>query len=163
MINKDTNTLLFCYICKNFKNCNIASSELRIKLMRDKCEMNLGMAKALSQAPDNPAGWTTSVHCSYYAVFQYMKYLLAEKANLRIPYEEQNRSGEGSHQYILDEIKNRIDNNNTARRIRDRILNLRQHRIEADYRPKVFTQEEALECNQEAETIIKNLKTLISA
>ena len=125
--------------------------------------MNLRMARVLSQNADTPEGWTTSVHCSYYAVFQHMKYLLAEKADSRIPYELQNSLGESSHNYILEEIKNRIKNVNTARKIRERIVNLRQHRIEADYRSKVFEQDEALECKQEADAIIENLSKLISA
>lgn len=131
--------------------------------MRQKCELNLRMAEALSQDIENSDGWTTSIHCSYYAVFQYVKYLLAEKAETRISYDDQNALGESSHQYILNEIKNRINNVNTARRVRERILSLRQYRIAADYRPKVFTQEEALNCNIEANAVIKQLATLISA
>lgn len=126
--------------------------------------MNLLMADALSKDRGNQAGWTTSIHCSYYAVFQYMKYLLAEKAKLPVSYSVQdNKKDEGSHQYILNEIKNRIENDDVARKLRDRILNLRQHRVNADYRPVVFTQEEALDCKAEADAIIKNLKNLISA
>ena len=92
-----------------------------------------------------------------------MKYLLAEKAKTRISYNDQDKQQESSHKYILEEIKNRIKNSNNARRIRDRILNLRQHRIAADYHPQIPTQEVALECEREAVAIINNLSTLISA
>lgn len=113
--------------------------------MKEKCELNLRMARVLSQDKDHRDGWNTSIHCSYYAVFQYMKYLLAEKAKTRISYNDQDKQQESSHKYILEEIKNRIKNSNNARRIRDRILNLRQHRIAADYHPQIPTQEVALE------------------
>lgn len=131
--------------------------------MKEKCELNLRMARVLSQDKDHRDGWNTSIHCSYYAVFQYMKYLLAEKAKTRISYDDQDKQQENSHKYILEEIKNRIKNSNNARRIRDRILNLRQHRIAADYHPQIPTQEVALECEREAVAIINNLSTLISA
>lgn len=121
------------------------------------------MAQILSQDQVNSDGWTTSVHCSYYAVFQYMKYLLAEKAVIPISYEEQDAQDEDSHKYVINEIKNRINDINTARSIRDRILNLKRRRVEADYKPTIFTQEEALDCKVEADAIIKNLKALFRA
>ncbi len=131
--------------------------------MRSKYNLNLRMARLLSQDQKNSDGWTTSVHCSYYAVFQYMKYLLAEKAAIPISYEDQDNQDEDSHKYITNEIKDRINNINTARAIRDRILNLKHRRVEADYKPKIFTQEEALDCQMEADAIINNLKRLFRA
>lgn len=128
--------------------------------------MNLYMAEKLSQDSNTQQGWTTSVHCSYYAVLQYMKYLLAEKATPAISYDEQNaHEGESSHKFILEEVKNRIASKslNEARRIRDRINNLKHSRVEADYRDKIFTIEEALQCKEEADGIIKNLKHYFSA
>lgn len=131
--------------------------------MINKCDLNLRVAHILSQDQNNNDGWTTSIHCSYYAVFQYMKYLLAEKVNNPITYEEQNNQKGDSHKFILTEIKNRIESSDTARKIRDRVLNLQQQRVEADYKPKIFSQEEALTCKSEADAIIKNLKTLFRA
>lgn len=129
--------------------------------------MNLYMAEILSQDRNKPQGWTTSVHCSYYAVFQYMKYLLAEKSNPPLSYEEQNsHEGESSHQFIMEEIKARIESSQSftvARKIRDRIKNLQHSRVEADYRDKVFSIEEALYCKDEAIGIITNLKNSFSA
>lgn len=128
--------------------------------------MNIHMAGKLSQDNGTQQGWTTSVHCSYYAVFQYMKYLLAEKATPAVSYDEQNaHDGEGSHKFILEAIKTRIASKslNEARRIRDRINNLKHSRVEADYRDKIFTIEEALQCKEEADGIIKNLKHYFSA
>ena len=126
--------------------------------------MNLVMAYTLSQDAIRQEGWTTSVHCSYYAVFQYMKYLLAEKAESPISYSSQDaHTGEDSHKYILQEIQNRITSRATARNIGERIKNLRHQRVLADYKNYVFNQADSLGCFSEADAIIKNLKTLFRA
>ena len=126
--------------------------------------MNLVMAYTLSQDANRQEGWTTSVHCSYYAVFQYMKYLLAEKADLPISYSSQDdNTGEDSHKYILQEIKNRIPNITAARNIGNRIKDLRQKRVLADYKNYIFSQDDSLDCFSEADAIIRNLKTLFRA
>lgn len=131
--------------------------------MKNKCELSLAVAEFLSQTPEK-SGWTASIHCSYYAVFQYMKYLLAEKAQPTIPYARQDsHSGTDSHTYVLLEIKNRIKNANDARKIADRVKNLKHFRIEADYHQTVFSQAEALGCKSEADGIIRNLTNLLSA
>lgn len=126
--------------------------------------MNLDMAHTLSQDRNKPQGWTTSVHCSYYAVFQYMKYLLAEKAESPISYESQDaHTGEDSHKFILEEIKNRIASRNTARNIGERIKVLRHQRVLADYKDHIFDQADSLSCLSEADAIIRNLKKLLCA
>lgn len=122
------------------------------------------MAHTLSQDANRQEGWTTSVHCSYYAVFQYMKYLLAEKAASPISYSSQDaHTGEDSHKYILQEIQNRITSRTTARNIGERIKNLRHQRVLADYKNYIFSQADSLSCYSEADAIIRNLKTLMSA
>ncbi len=125
--------------------------------------MNLNMAHILSQDSGQPDGWTTSVHCSYYAVFQYMKYLLAEKAKSPVSYDIQDSHGEDSHKYILEEVKNRIGSIQNARSIAERVRNLRQQRVLADYKNKRFDQAESLGCKDEADAIIRNLTKLLSA
>lgn len=126
--------------------------------------MNLKMAHILSQDRNVSEGWTTSIHCSYYAVFQYMKYILAEKSAEQISYDEQNsHSGEDSHKYILNRIKNRINNVNDARDISDSVKNLKQLRKLADYQTKTVTQEESLDCKAKAEAIITKLANLFKS
>lgn len=93
-----------------------------------------------------------------------MKYLLAEKSDSPISYDTQlSAGGESSHKYILDEIRNRINAPSNERRISERIKNLKQSRILADYTDRTFSQDESLECLDEANGIIKNLKNLFSA
>ena len=54
---------------------------------------------------------TVSVHCSYYAVLMYMKYILAQTDRQPLSYEEQDEAanGKGSHEYVIEQIKRRID------------------------------------------------------
>lgn len=125
--------------------------------------MNLSVAEALSQDRDS-AKWTASIHCSYYAVFQYMKYLLAMKAENPITYEVQDaHKGEDSHTYILDEIKNRITSSTEERNVTQTIRLLRKSRKLADYTDKIFTQDEALDCKSQADNVVRKLYRLFSS
>lgn len=93
-----------------------------------------------------------------------MKYLLAEKSQNPLSYDEQMRNcGESSHKYILDEIRHRLTNPTNERSIKERVTNLKNFRILADYTDMKFSQEESLECFAEADGIIRNLKTLFNA
>lgn len=131
--------------------------------MREKCDANLALAEFLSQNADIEQCWTACAHCSYYAVFQYMKYILAVKSNPFIPYNKQNESKTDSHNYILDEIKNRINNPRIARRIYDKVRVLKRWRVLADYEDKFFSQEEAIDCKDQAEGLIRELKSIFCA
>lgn len=154
---------IFHYFCQREKH-TAQLDVLNIPGLKKKCEMNLNMADVLSQDKNQPDGWTTSIHCSYYAVFQYMKYLLAEKVDSPISYSAQDaHTGEDSHKYILEEIKNRISNSTNARKLGERVRNLRQQRVLADYKDHVFNQAESLDCHNEADAIIRNLTKLLCA
>ena len=68
--------------------------------MKNKALNNLEAAQLLI----NNSCYTESVHCSYYAVLQYMKYMLNTTRTRAIPYEEQEYKGEDSHERIITEI-----------------------------------------------------------
>ena len=102
---------------------------------------------------------TPSVHCSYYAVFQYMKYMLSQTTDRPIPYENQQSDNLGVHDFVIGEIKNRINNRALKRQFCDGIRELKQARVQADYLEKEFSLEEGLRCKQNAEGLITNLKT----
>lgn len=76
--------------------------------MIDKARNNLKAAQRIIDANDASICFA-SIHCSYYAVFQYMKYILAHLKVRPYTYEQQD-SGEkaASHERILQEIKNRL-------------------------------------------------------
>lgn len=103
---------------------------------------------------------TASIHCSYYAVLQYMKYVLATTTDKKpIPYSEQVSGTDSSHQFLIAETQNRIPNYRLKRQFCDGIRTLRQARVEADYTCKEFSVDEGLRYKQNAEGLITTLKT----
>lgn len=103
---------------------------------------------------------TVSVHCSYYAVFMYMKYILAHTDRQQLSYEEQDKQSkeEGSHKYMIEQIKQRISQTKKGQEFAQFVLFLKKKRVEADYSIRQFTMEESLELKQLAEGLIAKLK-----
>lgn len=124
--------------------------------MKIKAQNNLESAQILIEKKQ----YTCSVHCSYYAVFQYMKYMLANTNNNPISFTEQNsHNGEDSHEYILNETKNRINQSyKIIRNFSEEVRILKKNRVEADYQQKEFTDLESLDCKKNAEGLISTLK-----
>lgn len=123
--------------------------------MKFKAIENLESAQILI----NKKHFTSSVHCSYYAVLEYMKYMLATTSNNPIPYINQCKTKQDSHEYILLEIQRRITNPKNARAFTASVRNLKQLRVLADYEVKAFTDIEGLDCKNKADGLISNLKT----
>lgn len=125
--------------------------------VKQKAQNTLGAAQELI----NAQFYTQSVHCSYYAVLQYMKYYLAKTSRNPITYESQdNAFGQDSHEYILREIRNRLRVSPSSESKFDQsVRNLRHLRVEADYTIKNFNAEESADAKQAADGIIANLKT----
>ncbi len=125
--------------------------------MKSKALSNLDIAQELI----NKKQYTTSVHCSYYAVFQYMKYMLEHTDRHPITLDEQKENnGESSHEHILKKIKERLlTNSKNERNFTEGIRLLKKDRVDADYTPRNFTDEESLECKNRANGLITNLKT----
>ena len=98
-----------------------------------------------------------SIHCSYYATLQYMKYVLANTDKRAIPYSSQDVRGQDSHNHILTEIVNRIDDYRNGRLFREDVRWLKSERKEADYTQRDFNQKESLECIDKAKGIICKL------
>lgn len=123
--------------------------------MKYKAQRNLEAAQILL----NNKQATESVHCSYYAVLQYMKYMLATTDNAPIPYEKQGSAIDNSHQFLITEIQNRIHNVELKRQFNDGIRVLKRERVAADYTSKTFTTDEGLGCKHSADGLITKLKT----
>lgn len=135
------------------KKC--AQAKYITQTMKSKALENLSSAQILI----NNKQFTTSVHCSYYAVFQYMKYALSKSTFRPIDYFTQDsHNGESSHEYILTEVKNRIQTNpRNLRSFTEGVRNLKQNRVDADYHLRNFSDIEGIECRDNAEKLIKNL------
>ena len=125
--------------------------------MKTKANDNLKSAQMLI----NNKQYTTSVHCSYYAAFQYMKYMLANTDRNPISLQVQNAyDGVSSHEFILKEIKNRLKKTlKEERNFEDDVRYLKKERVDADYSNRVFTDIESLDDKEKAEGIISKLKT----
>lgn len=106
--------------------------------------------------------YAPSVHCSYYAVFQYMKYMLAHATNSPLTYERQKENARAqkgdSHEYILDEIRQRINKRKDATDFTHDVRELKSRRVSADYEMNEITLDESIECKERAEGLISKLK-----
>jgi len=126
--------------------------------MKTKANDNLNSAQLLI----NNKQYTTSVHCSYYAVFQNMKYmLLANTTNNPLSLASQeSHPGEPSHEYILLEIKKRLNISfQEERKFTDEVRYLKKERVDADYKLRDFSDLESLNCIDKAKGVITKLKT----
>ena len=153
-------TAYYCYFKRMNKGCNqnnyICSTILECPMKR-KSEDTLTVAQELI----NRKGifCTQSVHCSYYAVLQRMKYILAHLAKNPIPYDKQNPDDKSSHEKILEEIKNRIDKPKNGRNFSFEFRLLKNDRIKADYTEKQFNVDESADCKNRAESLLYKLKS----
>lgn len=105
---------------------------------------------------------TQSVHCSYYAVFQYMKYFLAHDSHNPLSYEQQDKlpcENKSSHEVILEEVKHRLNMKpGDLKKVTESIRDLKQARVRADYYTDIFSEDEALSRKAQAECLISKLK-----
>lgn len=125
--------------------------------MKDKSDKSLKAAEALINT-QQVFGFNASIHCSYYAVLQYMKFILNEIDNHPIEYSKQkSEGGDSSHEYIIKAIKCRIENRYQADILEDNICDLKNLRVKADYTQTDFTEKTANKCKNQAEDIIKKL------
>lgn len=122
--------------------------------MKNKANSSLIAAQILI----NNGQYNSSIHCSYYAVFQYMKHILANTEKNAIPYEIQNEPRTESHDYIIDEIKYRINSSNKGRDFAQQVRVLKSYRTTADYHLETLTRDDSLEQKQSAENLISKLK-----
>lgn len=127
--------------------------------MRLKAIANLDVAEELINKRDEEYS-TISIHCSYYAVLQYMKYTLATTKENPILYKDQNNRSDkkGSHDTIIMEIQKRIKDRHKAKDFAEEVRLLKKKRVEADYSSKRFSIDESLSCKENADSLINKLK-----
>lgn len=133
--------------------------------MVTKSQNNILAAKRILDAND-PSISFASIHCSYYAVFQYMKYLLANLTHGAIPYDKQDEicREKDSHKIILEEIRNQLPGRNLKkeRNLIEAIRALKTFRKKADYTQTVFSVDDCLCIKQDAEAAISKLKSFFN-
>jgi len=126
--------------------------------MKAKALDNLKVAQSLINKKEACSN-TASIHCSYYAVLQYMIYILANTDN-PISYHEQTQQAKckSSHEYVISEIKQRVSDPKKARDFAQDVRDLKKNRVEADYSEREFSLDESLECKEQANRLISKLK-----
>lgn len=99
----------------------------------------------------------SSVHCSYYAVLQIMKYALNEKCH--ISYEKQNEpKDKDSHIYIRDEILYQLRSIQTKESIKRSFDAAKALRRKADYLEDEIEDVDSLGMYEQADALIKKIK-----
>ncbi|MGJ7025197.1 hypothetical protein [Petrimonas sulfuriphila] len=121
--------------------------------MRQKCDTNIKLAQELI----NNKYYTNSVHCSYYACLQFIKYIL-DKKNV-CSFQKQNEKKDNSHLFILNKLINEIRSPKTLRYVRTNFNSLKDKRVRADYHEDVFEADESLTAIDEAKGIIYQVRT----
>ena len=150
---------------KGFYICGRIADYWGILRMKTKATSSLDAAQVLIDKEEE-GYYTASIHFSYYAVFQYIKYVLANTDTEPLSYEEQTAQARkmrmGSHDFVIKQIKQRISyldvNKDAARDFAQTVRELKGARVDADYTTRQFTLEECLACKRRAEELITELK-----
>ncbi|WP_018107655.1 hypothetical protein [Porphyromonas bennonis] len=133
--------------------------------MKDKAQSNIDLATRLLNDEDDYSA-NASIHCSYYAVVQYMKHTLASDPLRPISLRDQdaNAGGVGSHNYLITETATRLSQDVTCQlAFRRRVRNLKQLRVVADYKSTVLGQRKGKRCLEEAKSLIKQFEDYLEA
>ncbi|GHT88368.1 hypothetical protein FACS189474_3500 [Bacteroidia bacterium] len=122
----------------------------KLKLKSDE---NLNAAQLLI----NNQKYNSSVHCSYYGCFQFMKSILCN--NLKIGYNLQDaKKGSDTHDYIFGLLLHTMDNFSMQRKFRSNFSGLKEKRKRADYENALIDITDSLNAIEEARIIMSNLK-----
>ena len=109
--------------------------------MNKKSEENIYAAEVLISG----GCYNSSVHCSYYALFQHMKYILNSQDFCSYAKQDEKTNTKGSHNTILAELRSHIEDVALSRNVRDFSQLLKKKRAVADYEITQIEQGEAKE------------------
>lgn len=132
-----------------------------MSVFRKKAEENLSAAGLL--IGNNM--FSSSVHCSYYACFQFSKYVLANSCGLGYEKQEHESKGKDSHYYVPNCISNSLLKMTYQIAYADYnkwYSKLKRLRKKADYLQDVITSKEATEAYGCADNIMSLLKNKYS-
>lgn len=126
--------------------------------MKDKTDANISAAEFLIAQAEG-VHCNASIHCSYYAVLQYMKYLLHNLKKGSIKYPSQKKENVGSHDFIYSEVLNRFEGKpQELKKYKEYFSSLRTHRQKADYTLETFSLDECSKCYDMALGLITLLR-----
>lgn len=109
--------------------------------------------------------YNSSIHCSYYALFQYMKYILDycglcnyAAQNKKTGAKNKKTGAKGSHDIIWGELNPHINDIVLRFTVDTSFQNLKKQRSVADYKISPVGKVESQKCLNEARDIIEQLK-----
>ncbi len=119
------NNIILHFILKNEKII------IFLSYLANKSEFNLEGAVLLIE--NNL--YAPSVHCSYYSVFQKIKYSFAKKTGVSYEVLKQNIIADkrNTHKYIIEEYCDLIQDKFKKRALKNKINDLKVFRLESDY------------------------------
>jgi len=100
--------------------------------------------------------YNSSIHCSYYGCFQYMKCMLCHNVNIGYDKQDEKR-GRDTHDFIFGLLLKKMKNVTIEKRFRTNYESLKAKRKKADYANKQINQFDSLSAIEEAKSIIANL------
>ena len=100
----------------------------------------------------------SSVHCSYYATYQYMMYFLKEKCNKDYICQRNECQGKDSHIYITEQVVQHIKEDVMADVLSRNIGKLKALRKKSDYSNITVSIYEAKRAFRLSQSIINQLK-----
>lgn len=129
--------------------------------VKSKSIENYKAAKLLSN--DSNKMYSASIHCAYYACFQFIKHILDRKCYISYCRQEENAksSNIGTHNYIIDEIRNDLINkkeDDAYDTFDENITELKRLRKIADYASSIISPKTAKDAVDMADETLKTLK-----
>ena len=126
--------------------------------MDKKSEENIRAAKMLISA----GYYSSSLHCSYYALFQYIVYALDHSGVCSYTEQKEKTKDKGSHNFILSKLCSSIRDQRLSRETRNLCCMLKRLRVRADYKTDRIKETEAQQSLDEACNTITVLKNYFS-
>lgn len=130
--------------------------------MDKKSEENIRAAKMLISA----GYYSSSIHCSYYALFQYIVYALDHCGVCSYTEQKERTKDKGSHDFILSELRSSILDQRLSRETLNLCYKLKRLlkrlRVRADYKTDRIKETEAQQSLDEACDTITVLKNYFS-
>lgn len=117
--------------------------------------------------------YASSIHCSYYAVFQFMTCKLSECLNIGFDTITQNSKSKGSHKYVIEELIKNIKTKELSvdmdmveknvkstniQKLKSKINDLKSFRVQSDYHNIEINDIKSNKSLELSKEIVKKLK-----
>lgn len=140
--------------------------------LHDKSKTNFKAAKLLIENELS----ASSIHCSYYGVFQFLVCKYAITLNKTFDNIVSETKGSDSHNYIIDGlikqikfsfrememVQKNIEEANLHKNVKRKIKDLKNYRIKSDYRNVEINKEMSVKCNIMSQNIVKEINEYLS-